>query len=434
MMLAVAFASTASAQLSDYLGPAITTRGAGQIGERSGQIVDLRFYADASGFYDNGLQPVSVDSKGNLVEVNGQWGTEVSFGAYGSHQWRHSQLGVDYRGTFRHYSDNTYFDGIDQQLVLGYTLQKSRRMFFDFSVGGTLSRSIGALAGYYLPMPSLVDQPSSLLFDNRIYFAEGGADMTYLLSARTSFSVGAGGFVAARRSNALSGVQGYTARGSLQHRWTRSTTVGTTFQHVHFDYTQSFGNSDVSIYEAFVGSQLGRRWTLYVSGGAFQAEAEGLQQVAVDPVIAALLGVNTTTQAFYTTHVFPSGSANLTRAFKRASLSFGYAKTVAPGNGVYLASRQENATATFSYTGTRKLNFSFFAGAIRFNSLGQSLQPYWQANGGTGVTYNLTPALHLTARYDARHQEIVNNPYSPTSYRVTLGIAFSPGTIPLSLW
>jgi hypothetical protein len=35
--------------------------------------------------------------------------------------------------TFRHYSDNTYFDGIDQQLVLGYTLQKSRRMFFDFS-------------------------------------------------------------------------------------------------------------------------------------------------------------------------------------------------------------------------------------------------------------------------------------------------------------
>jgi hypothetical protein len=190
----------------------------------------------------------------------------------------------------------------------------------------------------------------------------------------------------------------------------------------------------VSIYEAFMGSQLGRRWTMYISGGAFQAEAEGLQQVAVDPVIAALLGVTTTTQAFYSTHVFPSGSVNLTRGFKRASLSFGYAKTVTPGNGVYLASRQENAMATFSYTGTRKLNLSFFGGATRFNSLGQSLQPYWQVNGGTGLTYNLTPAWHLTARYDARHQEIQNNPYSPTAYRITLGIAFSPGTIPLSLW
>jgi hypothetical protein len=137
MALAAAFASTAAAQLSDYLGPAITTRGAGQIGERSGRTVDLRFYADSSGFYDSGLQPVSVDSKGNLVEVNGQWGTEVSFGAYGSHEWRHSQLGVDYRGTFRHYSDNTYFDGIDQQIVLGYAVQKSRRMYFNFSgVGG----------------------------------------------------------------------------------------------------------------------------------------------------------------------------------------------------------------------------------------------------------------------------------------------------------
>jgi hypothetical protein len=65
MALAVAFASTAAAQLSDYLGP-ITTPGASQIGVRSGRTVDLRFYPDASGFYDNGLQPVSVDPKGNL--------------------------------------------------------------------------------------------------------------------------------------------------------------------------------------------------------------------------------------------------------------------------------------------------------------------------------------------------------------------------------
>src|SRR5262250_3339485 len=101
MALVCAFASTAAAQLSGYLGPGVLTRGAGQIGTRSGQEVDLRFFVNASGVYDNGIQPVSVDSKGNLVQVNGLWGTELAFGAYGVHQWRNSQLGIDYHGNFR---------------------------------------------------------------------------------------------------------------------------------------------------------------------------------------------------------------------------------------------------------------------------------------------------------------------------------------------
>jgi hypothetical protein len=96
----------------------------------------------------------------------------------------------------------------------------TRMLYCGFSgVGGTLSRSIGALVGhYYLPVRSLVDQPSSSLLDNRIYFADGEADLTYLLSARTSFTVGGQGFIARRQADALSGVIGYVARGSLQRR------------------------------------------------------------------------------------------------------------------------------------------------------------------------------------------------------------------------
>jgi hypothetical protein len=433
MALALAFASTAAAQLSDYLGPGVGTYGAGQIGTRSGQEVDLRFYADASGFYDHNIQPVSVDSKGNLVQAD-QWGTEISFGAYGSHEWRHSQLGLDYRGTFRHYSDNSYYDGIDQQLALGYTLQKSRRMYFDFTAtGGTISRGLGAIAGYPIPISSLVNQPSSLLFDSRNYFGEGGSDMTYLLSARTSFSVGGQGFVARQRSNALAGVEGYVARGSLQRRWTQSTTVGVAYEHVHFAYTQAFGDSDINNYEIFTGAQLAKNWTLSARAGAYQAEAQGVQQVAADPAIAALLGITTTTETFYSQHVYPSGEAVLTRTFKRALLSTSYTKTVTPGNGVYLASRSDNAWVTYSYTALRQLSLNFFGGATRFHSLGQDLQPYWQANGGLGLSYALTRALHFTMRYDARRQEIDSSTYHPMSYRVSFGLAYSPGTVPLSL-
>jgi hypothetical protein len=40
----------------------------------------------------------------------------------------------------------------------------------------------------------------------------------------------------------------------------------------------------------------------------------------------------------------------------------------------------------------------------------------------------------MVARYDARHQEISVAGYRSTGFRATLGIAFSPGNVPLSLW
>src|SRR5262249_22106974 len=132
--LVAVFASTAAAQLTDYLGPAIATGGAGQIGTRGGQETSLRFYAGVTGFYDTGIQPVSVDSKGNLVQEGGQFGEEANVGLYGTHLWKHSQLGVDYRGTFRDYSGNSYYDGIDQELTLGYTVQTSQRVYLGFSI------------------------------------------------------------------------------------------------------------------------------------------------------------------------------------------------------------------------------------------------------------------------------------------------------------
>ncbi len=106
LVCAVTLASAASAQLSGYLGPGILTGGADTIGTRAGEQVDLRFYASLTGIYDNGIQPVSVDSKGNLIQVGGLYGVrQLGFGAYGVHSWRVSQLGLNYSGDFSHYFD-----------------------------------------------------------------------------------------------------------------------------------------------------------------------------------------------------------------------------------------------------------------------------------------------------------------------------------------
>ena len=156
--------------------------------------------------------------------------------------------------------------------------------------------------------------------------------------------------------------------------------------------------------------------------------------MALDPTIAALFGVPTVVQTFYRNQWFPSASGNLSRRFHRSTLTFAYDRYISPGNGVYLTSRSENASANYSYTGIRKVSLSLMGGESSLASIGQGLVGYRQAVGGAGFTYALTRAFHLTSRYDLRHQDINFGGYRPTSYRVTLGLAFSPGNVPLSLW
>lgn len=431
----MAFASSATAQLSNYLGPGILTNGAGDIGSRSGEQVDLRYYVNLNGIYDNGIQPVSVDSKGNLVQVGGLYGVDLALGAYGSHSWRTALLGVDYQGDFRHYAANSFYDGTNQNLSIGYTYQKSRRLYFDLKgTFGTYSAYLGGAVDEGAATPGAINQPSLLLFDNRTDFLQGTAGMTYLLSARASVSISGAGFYVDRQSSALIGVDGYNAQAKFQYKLSRTTSVGAGYTRSHYQYPNFFGNSNMNNYSVFLATQLGRLWTLSVSGGAYQVTVVGLQSVAIDPAIAALLGVSSAEHTFQAINWIPAAQSSLIRKFKTSSLSFAYTRSAVPGNGVYLTSRSEAASASFSYTGVHRAAFTISGGYTSLASLGQGLPPYSSYGGSTGLTYNLTHALHAVARYDVRQQEIDIADYRRTSYRVTLGIAFSPGTLPLSLW
>ncbi|MCU1336383.1 MAG: hypothetical protein JWO19_1964 [Bryobacterales bacterium] len=424
--------STMTAQVTNYLGPGILTRGAGDIGVRGGQDVDLRFYVNASGIYDNGLQPYAVDSTGHLVTVNGLWGTEVALGAYGVHKFRHARLGLDYKGTYRHYTEKSSYDGSDHQLALGYTYQQSRRLVFDMrQLAGTASQAT-SFGGYLTAVPDALITPSSLLFDNRANFLQSSLDVNYIQSARTTFTFGGEGFGVWRQAKGLIGTQGWDMRGTIQHRLSRRTTVGVSYQHAHYDFPKAFGESDINSATGILTSQLGRSWDVTLRGGAYQAEVQGLQRVAVDPAIAALLGVTSTIETFYRKSIFPQWDATLHRRFQRADLSFAYKRGVSAGNGVYLTSREESASGYLSYTGIRKWSFSATAGYSRLSGIGQDLKPYSQLTGGAGATYALTNPIHLFVRYDARHQEIVDLTFRQTSYRATIGISFSPGDVPLA--
>jgi len=439
MALACLLASSAAAQVGDYLGPGVLTRGAGDIGTRNGQAVDFRFYADISALYDNGLEPFALGTNGKLVTASGLYGAQLDLGAYGTHDWRTSDLGLDYRGNFYDYANASQYSGSTHNLTLGYTYQKSRRLVFDFrQLAGTSSLGYGGPGFYGSPGVSgptdVVNSPTTLLFDNRTYYIQTSVDANYIQSPTNIFTFGADGFFVRRQAQGLAGLDGYNAHGSYQHRLSRNRTVGVKYERLFYDFPPAYGQADINVAQVFYSDKLSRRWTFNISVGAFQAEVTGIQQVTLSPVVAALLGTTTGAQAFYRDNIYPSGNATLAGTFKTSTVSFGYSQVPTPGNGVYLTSRTTSGSVYYSYTGVRKWNFGVGGGYNKLQTIGQGIQPYTQFTGGGGFTYQLHRYLHLVGRYDARHQEINLYGFRATSYRATLGLAFSPGDIPLSLW
>ncbi len=435
LTLACALAATAVAQSGgeSYLGPGILSRGAGGIGQRGGHEVDLRFFATVSADYDSGIQPFSLDSNGKLTQPGPLYGVEGDIGVYGVHNWRHATLGVDYLGNYRHYSGNSYYDGSDQSLALGYSVRTSKRFAIDMrQTAGTTSRGFG---GFSSSVPGdLVNQPTSLLFDNRMYYLQSTMAFNFIQSARTTYTAGGDGFLVRRQSKALIGLNGYSLFGTVQHRQTKRTTIGAGYTYSHYDYPGAFGEADVHTAQGTFATTLGRRWTLSLGGGIARTEVRGNQQVAVDPVIAALTGLSSVVRTFYRVNNLPSVDAALTGRFKHSSLAFYYTRGVNGGNGLYLTSRSETAGATLSYTGIRRASLSLSGGYSTLGGLSQGLSSYSQWNASAGASYALGRSFLLTARYDARQTDLDTYSYHRIGYRASVGITFSPGALPVSFW
>lgn len=424
------FISPVQAQIPSYLGD-FFTRGAGDIGTRSGETADFRFFAGISAIYDNGVQPYSLDSSGHLSTVNGLYGAEVALGVYGQHQYKHAKLGLDYKGTFRHYN-NTFWDGSDHQLALGYTYQKSQRTTFDLRQTAGTSSLGSSFAGALPNAFDTVVDPTTLLFDNRTYYLQSSADMSYSQSLRNTFTVGGDWSTVQRQSSALIGVNTYGLHGTFERRLSQANTFGITYNHTHYDFSQGFGESDIDTVQAFFTRTFGRDWKASLHGGIYHSEVVGVQQFALDPVLAVLLGTPSVTGVFYRTNWLPSVDAILTRTFKRSFITASYSRSVTPGNGVYLASREELGGVNYAYTGFRKWTFNVLANYARLSALGPGLPPYTQYSGGTGFTYALTRALYVNGHYDLRHYDIAADEFQRTASRITLGLSFSPAEIPLS--
>jgi len=437
--LMFAAASIAHAQDSNnppnYLGPGVLSPGAGNIGNRSGEQVELRYYAGVSGVVDTNLQPFALDAQGNLLRIHNLYGIVVNAGAYGVHHWKHAQLGLDYGGNYQKHVNADSYNGSDQHLTLGLTMQPSRRWSLDLrESAGTVSLATSELINTPSNDSSSVITPSTLLFDSRNTFAQSSASATYFESARTSFTFGGSAFLQDQKASGLSDSWGYNLTGSGQRRMTKVSTLGISYTHSHYEFTGYHSKSDSNTYHGTFATALGQFWTFSLEAGVTVSEVNSQVTFALPPQLAALFGVPTLTETSYIRTTYPSGSASLQRKFRRANLAFNYSRGLNSGNGVSTTSRQETANMSFSYTGIRKMNIGVSGGHYTLVSIGQNTGSYANYAGSAGFTYTLGRGISLTARYDVNQQQIDLGNSSRTNTRATLGLMFSPGSVPLALW
>lgn len=418
---------------STYGGPAILSRGETPNTHTLAPIT-FRPFIGVNGIYDYGLLPVSVTPQGQVPNAD-EYGVEVNLGAYVYHTWKNTTLGLDYRGDFRHYAQHPYYDATDHFLSLILTHRPSKHVEFTLrNQAGTYSQN------YLLPTPlgvlnsSYLQIPQNDLFNNPVIFLATAGDLTYRRSARLSFNLGGEGDVVRRRSTALFGVTSYSARGDMEYRVSRHTTLGLDYHFSHFDFTRAFGASNIHSVGLNFSRQLGPRVQLSARVGGARVETSNLVQVAIDPAVAAIIGQTVGIQAAHHLNYTPDVSVRLVDTFRRSEFSLGYGNGVNPGNGVYLTSRLQSGIGAYHYKGIRYWNFGVDGSYNRLSTLAQTLGTYTSYGAGIGVTRELGKGLHAVTRFDVRRYNLGINSFLHNEYRATFGFTFSPGEVPLALW
>jgi hypothetical protein len=420
---------------SSYGGPSILSRGLlPSIRSRNADIA-FRPYIGVSAVCDSALTGVSVDSRGHPPNLS-QCGVEGSAGITGYHRWKKTNLGLTYNGDYYHYFKNSYYDNSDQTLSLEFRHHLSKHLILGLREGaGTYSRSYGYAPGSVFFDPASLPISTTDLFDNRVIYLSTAADLTYIRSARWSFNFGGEGYLVRRRSTSLYGVTVGGATADVVYRYSRFGSIGASYQYEQYTFTKAFGSSDIHVGAVQYALRVSRSWEFSASVGGARVETLGFAIIQIDPVIAAITGQTQGIAAVYRINYLPSLGASLTKSFRNAGLNFRYSRGISPGNGVYLTSSQETATVGFNYGGVRHWSFSASGGYFKLISLVQTLGQYRSYMAGVSASRSLTGGLAATFRLEGnRYGTNSSLDFRRNAYRVALGLTWSPGEIPVTLW
>jgi hypothetical protein len=421
---------------AQYAGPAILSRGEAPAAMASPQI-DFRPFVELDGVYDTGLSGVAVNSQGQLGN-EASFGLELTGGISGVHSWKHTKIGLDYRGALRRYTHATSYDSTDQSLMLGIVQQLSRHVSLTLNESaGLFSRNFG-LPGLpeTVPFdPSTTYAPTTDFFDNRTEYLSTQANLIFQKTARLSFSLGGDGFITRQSSAALYGVTGATAHADVQYRLTRRSTIGANYMYTHYDFIGVLSTTNMHTVSGVYSVRLSRWLEFSGSGGIARAETRFIQNVPVDPAVAALIGTPEGTVLIDRIDHITVLNGRLSRTFPKGVAYISGGRGVTPGNGLFLTSIVDTALAGYTYTGLRRWSFGISAGYNRAQSIGNVLGTYGGTTGTVSASRQIVHSVHAVASFSARKYTSVDfSLYNRLIYDVRVGVGYSPGDVPLRIW
>ena len=416
-----------------YGGPSLLSRGGTTPGARGRSPVDFTYYGGARAMYESGLLLAQTDEEGTIRPTSG-WGQMFEGGLYGGKAFRRSSFGVDYRADYRRQPSRRTLNGLSQTLGMQYQNQIRRRVTVFTAVNaGVMQRAFGVFAIPVTAGPADFGVPLNEVFDNRTLFGQVAAGASWQKSARLTYSGTGSAFFAKRRSTDLFNSQGSNGSLSASYRSSLRTSWTLGYEYTRMWFPSAFSNVGAHSPVIGVNHKLTQSLTAVLSGGYVFAALTGVERVQLSPLVAAILGRTTGTQAFERRVNFANYAGSLQYVTERSRSSFGFSSGMNAGNGLFRASRRTQFGGGHSYSGIRKLSLAASGSYSTMSSIGESLPSLKTRAIGGSAYYVLAEHLQLTSQYDYRWFE-TSLIRTRKGQFFSIGLSLTPSRLPLAIW
>ena len=347
--------------------------------------------------------------------------------------WSRSQLTLNYSGGGSFSSDSTIGNGWFQQFgaVQAFNWERVQLTFLDEfaylpqaqfgfgsgtglsnpGVGGSLGVGSTGLGGQISPGQSIFTAVGPR------YTNTFGTQINYILTPRSSITVG--GTVSVLRFVDPGNIESNDYLGNLGYNYqiTRLDTIGIVYRYSAFHYlgiSQAIGDQ---LIQAAYGRKITGRLALQLTGGPEFTHLRMPQSI----------GGKTQTVA-------ASGSASLSYAFAKGSVSANYFHGVTGGSGVFLGATTDQVTGTVSRKLSRVWGGSANIGFARNHTLDSSgsvaSQNYKTFYGGASVGRPIGRNANFTFGYTAYFESLNNNVCAGkncagfTTHQISIGLSW----------
>ena len=358
-------------------------------------------------------------------------GWSAGGGVTASHVTRNTSFSLNYRGDYRRYGTSGYGSGTDQNLALDYTVRLSRRWSTSITAGGGILLYGG---GFYSVTPNSATSVATNPLSPETRFLSTGINFTYQQTRRLSYVFGGQFFL--NDYNYAGGLnsRGFSGLFSLVYRLTGKTSLAGTYSHSYYTYSQDAGSSTLDAGTVTLSHNFSGHWQASVTGGINRTHTSGIITVPVSTILGQQTVNGYVTGPYDNVTLVPSFQGSLTHYLRRSAFSVSGGQGVTPGNGVFLTSRTQFLSSTYSYS-RRRSNFSLGASYNRLSSIANSISQTY-SSGNISASYSYVLRRHLSAdfRYDLISYGGLLNYGGVTEHRLTAGLSLSSKSIPLTLF